>query len=149
MPPKDSKPTCEPASNSRGQVMVEGALVMLLLFVFLFAVFEGGRFLHVQQALTDAAREGARHSVAPFTRTSNLAPIVEIETMVKSYLAAASLDGTAATIVVERPLILPGATTEYTRVTVSYPYSPITLGMFGILNRTLTGRALMRNETSP
>ena len=132
-----------------GQAMVEGALVLLLLFVFLFAVFEVGRLIQVQQALTDAAREGARRSIVPLTKTSILPTPADVTSVVEAYLEAASLDKNLATITVDQSVILGGSTTQYSRVTVTYPYQVMTISMFGMLNMNLTGSSLMRNETSP
>lgn len=132
-----------------GQAMVEGALVLLLLFVFLFAVFEVGRLIQVQQALTDAAREGARRSIVPLTQTSILPTPADVTSVVEGYLEAASLDKNLATITVDQSVTLAGSTTQYSRVTVTYPYQVMTIRMFGMLNMNLTGSSLMRNETSP
>jgi len=130
--------------DSRGQALVEAAMTILLLFVFIFAIFEVGRLIQVQQALTDAAREGARRSVAPLTRTDTLAPdVVEV---VQTYLEAASVHVSPADIVVNNNVLI-GSTT-YTRVTIHYSYRVMTLLMFGSLNKTLTGQSLMRNETN-
>ncbi len=130
--------------DSSGQALVEAAMTILLLFVFIFAIFEVGRLIQVQQALTDAAREGARRSVAPLTRTDILAPdVVEV---VQTYLEAASVHVSPADIVVDNNVLIGGTT--YTRVTIHYSYRVMTLLMFGSLNKTLTGQSLMRNETN-
>ena len=121
----------------------------MLLFVFLFAVFEVGRLIQVQQALTDAAREGARRSIAPLTQTSILPTPADVTSFVEGYLEAASLDKNLATITVDQSVTLAGSTTQYSRVTVTYPYQVMTIRMFGMLNMNLTGSSLMRNETSP
>ena len=138
-----------PSGTQSGQALVEGAFITLFLFVFLFAIFEGGRLIQVQQAVTDAAREAARRSIAPFTRTSTLATVGDVQGVAAAYLRAASLDNTLATITVNQNVTLSGSTTVYTRVTVTYPYRIMTLRMFGMLNINLTGNSLMRNETSP
>ncbi len=149
--------TCLPSkSRNEGQAMVEAAMTMLMFFVFLFAIFEAGRFIQVRQALTDAAREGARRSVAPMTRTlpGDLPNAADVQGIVQSYLNAASIYvGTCSPpcpcssgICVNQTLDIGGIT--YTKVTVSYPYQIMTLVMFGDLNMTLTGQSLMRNETS-
>ncbi len=145
--------------DSSGQALVEAAMMTLLLFVFVFAIFEAGRLLQVQQTLTDAAREGARRAVAPMTQTlpGDLPNINDIKGLVQSYGAAGSLSilpnminvecvGPAPTYATHS---LPCISTDmYTRVTVTYPYKVMTLLMFGKLNMTLTGQSLMRNETS-
>ena len=139
-------------SAETGAVVVEAAITLIFFFTLLLGIMEGGRFLNVQQTLTNAAREGARMAVAPITQTSTLASDGEIETQVRRFLDAASISG--ATITVERPLVIPsnGLPMQYTRVRVSVPYRVITLSMFstqGGLSVNLAGEALMRNETSP
>jgi len=136
-------------SAETGAVIVEAAVTLLLFFTLLLGIMEGGRFLNVQQTLTNAAREGARMAVAPITQTSTLASDGEIETEVRRFLDAARISG--ATITVERPLVIPsnGLPMQYTRVRVSVPYRVISLAMFSMLSVNLAGEALMRNETSP
>ena len=46
-----------------GATAVETALVMIPLIMFVFGVFEYGRFLMVRQMVDNAAREGARQAV--------------------------------------------------------------------------------------
>ncbi len=135
--------------DDSGQAMVEGAFVLLLLFVFLFGIFEAGRIIQVRQALTDAARAGARRSVAPYTQTDVLAHDWDIRALVKDYLRAGSIYVNDADISIDQSVVIAGDPTRYTRVTVTYPYRIMTIGMFGMLNINLTGQSLMRNETSP
>ncbi len=49
--------------KSRGQALVEFALVAPMLFLLLLGVFEGGRFVLYMEALNNAAREGARYAI--------------------------------------------------------------------------------------
>ncbi len=135
----------------RGQAMVEGAMVMLLLFTFIFAIFEAGRLIQVQQALTDAAREGARRAVAPLTQTlpGTLPDTPDIQGVVQSYLQAASISLDQPPLVEPNVPVVTGTyTTTFTRVTVSYQYHAMTLWMLGNFTFNLTGQSLMRNETS-
>ncbi|MEC4681514.1 MAG: TadE/TadG family type IV pilus assembly protein [Nitrospirota bacterium] len=136
-------------TNSRGVATVEAAMTLLLFITLIFAIVEAGRFLNVQQVLTNAAREGARLSIAPLSGTSSLASVAEIEARVQSFLDSAAIQG--AQISVVRPVYV--ATTivqgEFTRVEVSLPYRVMTLPLFSALEITLQGKALMRNETSP
>src|SRR5438552_6919259 len=60
-----TKPNAE-----RGVAIVEAALTLLLLFICLFGLMEVSLLISVQQALTNAAREGARARVAPYSQTS-------------------------------------------------------------------------------
>lgn len=135
--------------SERGTVVLETALSLLPLLVVLFGIMEGARFLSVQHNLSNAAREGARLSVAPLSRTSILASEAEIRDRVTTFLAASAIHG--ATITVERPVLIDtgGVQTEFTRVRVELTYRPLSLAMFRVLAIPLSGQALMRNETSP
>ena len=48
---------------SRGQAMVEFALIAPLFFFLLFAIIEGGRFVFYYEMLSSATREGARYAI--------------------------------------------------------------------------------------
>ena len=131
-----------------GQALVEAAMTLLVFLVFLFAIFEGGRMLHVQQSLTDAARMGARYSVLPLQATNpgTLPTAGAVQTIVRNFLAATHITVPTSNITVNQAVTI--GTTTYSRVTVTYAYTPMTLRMFNF-NLTLTGMSLMRNETSP
>lgn len=49
--------------NESGTSMAEFAVVALFFFMLVFGVIEFGRFLYTHNALTDAARRGARYAV--------------------------------------------------------------------------------------
>ena len=49
--------------GSRGQAMVEFALVAPVFFLLLFSIIEGGRFVFYYQLLNNATREGARYAI--------------------------------------------------------------------------------------
>ena len=54
----------------RGATVVEAALVLPIVLMFIMGIFEYGRFVMMQQVLTNAAREGARYALIhsePFT----------------------------------------------------------------------------------
>ncbi len=140
----------EELSSQRGIMVFEAAFVTLLFLIFILGIFEGGRVLSVQQALNNAAREGARIAVMPETGTSTLPSVAQIEDEIHHFLEAAVVKGT--TVTVERPVTIQMGTVaaQFTRVTVSMPYITLTpISLFGGLQLTLSGRALMRNETSP
>jgi Flp pilus assembly protein TadG len=140
---------------------VEGAVILIMFFMLLFGVIEAGRFLNQRQVLTNAAREGARYAVLPLTGTNTLPTEAEIQAKVESYLAASHIVG--ATTTVKCPLaaigctstdasmsiLSGGVTTTYTEVTVSKDFAVVTIpGFFRALNITLSGKSLMRRETS-
>ncbi|HSD32848.1 MAG TPA: TadE family protein [Gemmatimonadales bacterium] len=64
--------------DTRGQAMVEFALVLPLLLILLIGVFEFGRAWNVYHAVTDAARLGARSAVVadPVTTQDSVYAIV-------------------------------------------------------------------------
>ena len=149
-------------ARERGVTVVEGAVILIVFFMLILGVIELGRFLSMRQVLTNAAREGARFAVAPLSQTNTLPAESEVVARVNVFLNAASVTG--ATIITTCPLTAPEVctnknaamsvvtgpvTTEYTKVTVSKPYSVITApGFFNALSVTLTGEAMMRRETS-
>src|SRR4051812_38236626 len=102
-----------------GTALVEAAMTLMLAFVLLFGIMEAGRFLHVQQTLTQAAREAARLSVAPITQTDTMASIGQIKAEAQKYLDVAQISG--ADIDVQQPVVIDtgGVPTEFTRVTVT------------------------------
>ena len=153
-----------PRALERGVTTVEGAIILLVFFMLMLGVIEAGRFLSTRQVLTNAAREGARFAIAPTAGTNNLPTDSEIIARVNTYLAAAHVTG--ATVTTRCPLTAPEAcsskhasmtvvtglgmvNTQYTEVTVSKPYNVITApGFFNSLAITVTGKAMMRRETS-
>lgn len=50
-------------NSERGATIAEFAVVALFFFMLIFGVIEFGRFLYTHNALTDAARRGARYAV--------------------------------------------------------------------------------------
>ena len=133
----------------RGTAIVESALTLFLFFLILFGILEVGRFVQTQENLTNAAREGARLAVTPLPGTSTLPTAVEVENRVQGFIDSARLTG--ATVTVTPDTVTYGAVdTDLTRVRVELPYNLLTgLPWFEALEVTLTGEAVMRNETSP
>ena len=161
--------TAKKPNPERGTVIVEAAFTLLLLFTFLLGLMEVGRFISVQQALTDAAREGARARITPFSQTSYLTDPFVVRTKVCTFLNAASVSCDPTTndylgpadqtrIWVNEGTHVPDQTVcptagnpvqGCTIVHVEVPYQPVLLSMFGVFSITLKAEALMRNETSP
>ena len=50
------------AKEQRGTTMAEFAIIASLFFLMIFAIIEFGRLLYTHNALTDAARRGARYA---------------------------------------------------------------------------------------
>ena len=51
------------SKGQRGSTVVETAMAAAVFFVMIFGIIEFGRLLYVHNALTDAARRGARYAV--------------------------------------------------------------------------------------
>ena len=87
-----------------GQSMVEMALICPLFLALIFSVIEFGRAWSAKQALTNAAREGARIMVlpycdgCPFDYKSAEAVRTAAVQATKDYLASAGLDTSGATV---------------------------------------------------
>ena len=64
-----AEPTVEPTpvtrarTRSRGQALVEFALLAPVFFLVLFAIIEAGRFMFYYEALNNATRQGARYAI--------------------------------------------------------------------------------------
>jgi Flp pilus assembly protein TadG len=133
--------------------MVEAALTLLTLLVLMFAVFEAGRMLNIQQTLTNAAREGARISVLPAaasgsppTYSDTLPSTTAVQARVQDFLSASGLNGATANVSVVQDHTV--GSTVYSRVTVTVPYRVLSISMFSLLEVNLQGQAMMRNETN-
>lgn len=53
--------------DTRGQALVEMALVLPLLLLLLMGIFEFGRIMGARLILSDLARDGARHAVVGYS----------------------------------------------------------------------------------
>lgn len=134
-------------TQERGAAFVEAAMTSLMLTVIMFAIFEAGRLINIQQTLTNAAREGARLSVLPaWGGTDTLPTTTAVQARVQTFLDAAGLNGATATVTVVNDHTV-GAT-KYSLVTVTVPYKILTVSMFGLLQVNLRGQSMMRNETN-
>lgn len=122
-----------------GQSLVEFALVLPFLILILMGTLDTGWMIYTNNALSNAAREGARVGITGKTDT-------EIKTRVKSTAVGVSLTDSNITITHATPFGQPGTVT----VEIAYSYSPLTpvLGnMFGSGGTfTLRAKATMRVE---
>jgi len=74
----------------KGQALAEFALILPVLFLLIAGIIEFGRGWNIKQAVTDAAREGARYTVVVDTRT-----MAQIKDRVKERLNLAGIDTTS------------------------------------------------------
>jgi Flp pilus assembly protein TadG len=73
----------------KGQALAEFALILPILFLLIAGIIEFGRGWNIKQAVTDAAREGARYTVVDDKGPAqNAAPIIA---KIKARLALANL----------------------------------------------------------
>ena len=127
--------------NRRGAAAVEFALVAPVFFLLVFGLIEYGRMVMVQQMLTNASREGARHAVLDGATST------EVTTIVNDYLSSGSVTGATVTVTPNPP-----TNAEFgdpVTVAVSVPFSqvswlpsPMYLG-----GKTLAASTIMRRES--
>jgi Flp pilus assembly protein TadG len=70
----------------KGQALAEFALILPVLFLLIAGIIEFGRGWNIKQAVTDAAREGARYTVIVDAET-----MTDVTNKVKARLALASI----------------------------------------------------------
>jgi Flp pilus assembly protein TadG len=128
----------------RGGTLVEAAVTLPVLFLFLFAILEFGRASNLYHVATNAAREGARYAVTPSPGTSTLPSAGQVQSDVAIFLGAANATG-ATVSVVPTTVTVNGIVTDETVVTVAVPY---TFLFFPFGTITMSGQARMRNETN-
>lgn len=80
--------------DTRGQAVVEFALVLPLILILMISVWEFARAWNIQQVLTDAAREGARVAVVDSGKGGLDAATIEADARdaVETALSIAAID---------------------------------------------------------
>jgi Flp pilus assembly protein TadG len=73
---------------NRGQALAEFALVLPLILFFIAGVVEMGRAWNIKQAVTDAAREGARYVVV---QDNTVATLADVQSKIEERLALAGV----------------------------------------------------------
>jgi Flp pilus assembly protein TadG len=136
----------ENRSRQKGGTLLEAAITLMLFFTLIFGVLEFGRAYNLYQAITNAAREGARYSVAPFPGTNNLPTTVQVEARVQQYLNSVGARGTTVNVSQNTAGVVNGVNVVYTQVNVTVPYAFL---FFPFASINMQTSAQMRNETSP
>jgi Flp pilus assembly protein TadG len=118
-----------------------------ILLLLLAGIFDFGMMFRTFEAVTNAAREGARVGVLP-----GYAP-EDVEDRVDAYMAVSGLTG-AYTVTVANTSVATGAGTFTARsVTVDYTYQFVVLGPIGVFfggsytSMPLRAVSVMRTET--
>jgi Flp pilus assembly protein TadG len=130
--------------SQRGATLVEAAVSIVLFFTLLLGIFDFARGYNVYQTAVNAAREGARYSVAPLPGTNTLPSNEEVIARTQQFLALSRVKG--ATVNANQALSGPTVAnfpTVYTQVDVSVPYNSFLMGGGSI---TISATAKMRNE---
>lgn len=144
--------------SQRGSTLVETAVVIVLFFTLVFATIEFGCAYNMYHSITNAARAGARYSVAPCSyepascNTVLPGQMVDekaVEKVVTQWLAAANIDSSSSNVVITvqqgQTVTVNNVKLSYTHVHVEAPYSFFFLP-FGPV--TLKSDAVMRNENN-
>lgn len=127
--------------GEKGAAAVETALVLPVLLLFIFAIFEYGRALFTLNTLGNAARAGARTAVVTAVVAGNDWKAAAT-TAAKSAIYMG--DPTKASVCVTASPNDPPKTGDTVTVTTTLPYDPL-VGFIPV-PASLTGRASMRYE---
>jgi Flp pilus assembly protein TadG len=122
--------------KERGAVAVELAVLLPLLLLILIGTMEFGRVFNVQNSLSQAAREGARHAAINYNKST-----LDVEGT--AIAAAPSLNGLAMTVTDNASACTSGADVEVT-ASVNLPSLSGFLDAGGLFPMTLTGVGVMR-----
>ncbi|MDP9379296.1 MAG: pilus assembly protein [Chloroflexota bacterium] len=119
----------------RGQALAEFALLLPMMCLLTFTMLDFGRVFYFQEAIANAAREGARYGATTKTATSG-------DIIARAQNEASGISPLNVTPVIQ-------ATGEkYVHVTVTYQFdllTPFTEAVFGN-SITLTAKSKMRAE---
>ena len=134
--------------SERGAELIEFALVAPILILLISGIFDFGMLFRTYEAVTNAAREGARVAVLPNYKEP------DVQARVDAYLAASGLTAThPAPTAVPEAVVTPAGTFSAVRVTVQYPYQFAVLGAVGAVfggsfgTVPLQAVTVMRTET--
>ena len=111
--------------SEEGSELIEFALVMPILILLLAGIFDFGMMFRSFEAVTNAAREGARVGVLPGYGTA------DVQTRVNDYLAVSGLTGARVINVTAVQQATGAGTFTARRVEVNYTYTFVVLGPLG------------------
>ena len=136
------------SDDDRGAELIELAIVLPILLLVLAAIIDFGFLFQRWEALTNAAREGARVASLPgYTGTAG----GDVETRIRSYLAASGIPGGPAVIppVTYTTETLPsGKTVNVATVSVTYPANLAYLGPIAALVGGTSQSSIMMRAVS-
>jgi Flp pilus assembly protein TadG len=137
--------------NDDGAELIEMALITPVLLLILAGIFDFGFLFRSWEAVTNAARGGARVGVLPAYGCADGGPA---EARVSAYLTASGLDAPAAGEVVPTVVTFatPAGTISACQVTISVTQQLPSLGVFGaffgdgLTSVSLNATSTMRSE---
>ena len=109
------RPVAALRGDTRGQALVEFALILPLFLLLVMAVWQFGRAWQVYQTLTDAAREGARTAVVANPNIT----VDSVAAKINRNLQLAALDTASA---IKTITGMHGGTGTQATIAISYPY---------------------------
>lgn len=137
-------------SRDQGASLVEFALVVPILTLFLFAIIQFGLAYDKKQSINSAAREGARTAAIP------VSSVDDIETAVENSFQGLVTGDVVTTVKVGATTFTPGSTTEMpcdgnagsTVIVESHVDHVLTIPFYGAPTLDLQGRGEFRCERS-
>lgn len=112
------------AKSRRGIVAVEAAMIMPVALILMLGTWEVGRMAHVQQILTNAAREGARVAAGGYI-SGTAVTVSTVQQSVRDYMTSAGLPSAAVSGAQISLTCL--ASTTWTNPSDALPLDPFTV----------------------
>ncbi len=155
-------------NGARGTTLVEAAIVIPILLMFLIGIIEFARAYNIYQVVSDAAREGCRFAIAPYSDgttatlpTATGAGLTAVESQAQLFAQSAGISNATVTITdwpsgcttnAALGTRVNGNPTCFTKVTVTAPFtflaSPLLFGDSGVGTVTISSSSTMRRETN-
>ncbi len=127
----------------RGAAMVEFAIVLPLLMMFLFGIIEFGNLFKIRLSAQEAAREGCRLAVLQSTAkpySNSAGPVMQ---RIEAIMNAAGVDFNSSMVTIEEDSLGDPAVS----ISVTVPYEMVSMtGFFDPIASDLTGSCTMRKE---
>jgi Flp pilus assembly protein TadG len=145
--------TLAAARLEHGVAAVEFAVVLPLLLMIVFGVFDFGRAMNYKNQLTQLANQAARYASVNRDPADPTSPFPDNPCALKSYLSA-NADTTEIAGMIDNGTVsvTPGSTVGdpvTVRVTTTFSFLPFISSTIGAASTSLSGEATMRLEQVP
>lgn len=128
--------------SRRGAALVEFAMVAPIFLLFVVGSIELGRAIVVQEALTNASREGARVGSLDGALTSDVTSVVD------SYLSGMSISGATTDVTPTDPGTSPAGTQVTVSVSIAYASVSWVPSPWFLKNATLQAETVMQRQST-